>query len=257
MADPVAEAIAFVAGATGYVGRHVVADLRALGVPVWAHVRPDSRALPTWQARFGAVGATVDTTPWTAEAMQATLTAVRPTLVFALLGTTQARARASAAQGARESYESVDYGLTHLLLEATRAAAPAARFVYLSAVGVRPGVRNPYLAARARLEGELQAGPTRHVIARPAYISGDDREESRPVERVMARTLDGAMALLGGLGLGALAGRYRTLTGGQVARGLVGLALAPGPDRLEVDATALRLAATGAMRIAPEARTPP
>ena len=53
-----------VAGATGLTGREVVAQLRQRGVPTVAHVRPDSPRLDEWRARFEALGATVDTTPW-------------------------------------------------------------------------------------------------------------------------------------------------------------------------------------------------
>jgi len=87
---------AFVAGATGYVGREVVAALRAAGVETWAHVRPDSPRLREWRERFGALGAQVDVTAWDAVAMRDRLTTLSPTVVFALLGTTQARASAAA-----------------------------------------------------------------------------------------------------------------------------------------------------------------
>ncbi|MCU0633457.1 MAG: NAD(P)H-binding protein [Gemmatimonadaceae bacterium] len=243
MPDPQSTVRAFVAGATGYVGRHVVPALRARGVEVHAHVRPDSAQLERWRAAFAAQGAITDTTPWTPDAMRATMARVAPVLVFALLGTTRARVRASATRGVSESYEAVDYGLTHLLLEAARVQGPPPRFVYLSAVGVRPGVRNPYLAARAKLEGELGASGCPHLIAQPAYITGADREESRPVERGVAAVLDGVMSLLAAMGMHALAGRYRTLSGPELAKGLVELALAPGPAALTVDARALRLAA--------------
>ena len=99
---------AFVAGATGYTGREVVRVLRESGVSTVAHVRPDSPRLAEWRARFGALGAEVDTTPWDAPAMATTLARVQPAIVFALLGTTRRRARAAAERGAAESYASVD-----------------------------------------------------------------------------------------------------------------------------------------------------
>ena len=219
---------AFVAGATGYVGREVVAALRVAGVETWAHVRPDSARLAEWQARFGALGAAVDTTPWTAEAMSARLPALAPTHVFALLGTTQARARAAAARGERADYEAVDYGLTMLLLRAAQAVVPAPRFVYLSAAGVREGTRNPYLAVRARVERELAASGMHYIVAQPAFITGEDREEDRPVERWGARLGDAALAVVARLGAPSLAARWGSITGGSLARGLVRVALDPG-----------------------------
>ena len=232
---------AFIAGATGYVGREVVAALRARGVPTWAHVRPDSSRLPEWRTRFEALGATVDSTAWTDAAMTERLRTLAPTHVFALLGTTRARAAAAARAGAPTAdYEAVDYGLTALLLRAASAVSPPPRFVYLSSAGVREGTRNPYLAARARLERELRAAPVHYIVARPAFISGDDREESRPAERWGARVGDVLLGVVSALGGQAVAARWRSITGASLARGLVALALDPAAVNLEVYADRLR-----------------
>ncbi len=117
-----APTVAFIAGATGYTGREVVRALRARGIRAVAHVRPDSAQLDTWRARFEAMGAEVDATPWDDAAMQATLAALRPSLVFALLGTTRARAKEAEKRhedAASQSYEAVDYGLSAILLRAS------------------------------------------------------------------------------------------------------------------------------------------
>lgn len=100
---------AFVAGATGYTRRAVVRVLAERGVPVAAHVRPDSPRLTEWHARFAALGAEVDDTPWDADALAATLARRQPTHVFALLGTTRARAKR---EGTTSPYEAVDYALS-------------------------------------------------------------------------------------------------------------------------------------------------
>lgn len=232
---------AFVAGATGYVGREVVIALRAAGVDTWAHVRPDSGRLPQWRARFEALGAHVETTPWEPAALQERLSAIAPTMVFALLGTTKARARAAARAGAPPAdYEAVDYGLTALLLRAATAVEPAPRVIYLSSAGVRDGTRNPYLAARARLERELRVASVHYIIARPAYITGDDREESRPTERLVARAIDAMLALVGRLGARSMEQRWGSITGASLARGLVRLALDSTSTNLEVYSDRLR-----------------
>jgi uncharacterized protein YbjT (DUF2867 family) len=191
-------------------------------------VRPDSARLAEWQVRFGALGAAIDTTPWTAEAMIPRLAALAPTHVFALLGTTRARAQAAAARGERADYEAIDYGLTMLLLRAARAVVPAPRFVYLSSAGVREGTRNPYLAVRARVERELVASGMHYIVAQPAFITGEDREEDRPAERWGARLGDAALAVVARLGAPSLAARWGSITGGSLARGLVRVALDPG-----------------------------
>ncbi|MCA9711563.1 MAG: tetratricopeptide repeat protein, partial [Myxococcales bacterium] len=150
-----AEAIAFVAGATGYTGRAVVETLVARGVDTVAHVRPDSSRRAEWTQRWEALGARVDATAWEVSALRQTFVRIRPTLIFALLGTTRARARQEG-RGATEAYEAIDYGLTMMLHEAAVACDHAPRLVYLSAAGVRPDTRNRYMAARARVERALR-----------------------------------------------------------------------------------------------------
>lgn len=230
------EAPFFVAGATGYVGRAVVA---AAGRRAVAHVRPDSRALARWRAEFGALGALVDATPWDEDAMAATLARVRPAAVFALLGTTRKRGATTG-----DTYESVDYGLTALLYRAAaRAAAgggPPPRFVYLSALGADAGSRNAYLAVRGRFEAELRAGPLPWTVVRPSFITGPDRGESRPAERAGAAATDVLAGVVGALGARRFADRYRSITGAALARELIRLADDPGAAGRVLEADALR-----------------
>ncbi len=203
---------AFVAGATGYTGQAVVAELAAQGRPGIAHVRPDSSRLDQFRGRFDQV----DTTAWTLEAMTATLGRLQPDALFALLGTTKARGDGD--------YESVDYGLSAMLVDACLAASVRPRFVYLSAAGVGPRTASAYMRVRWRLETKLRESGLPFVIARPSFITGPDREESRPMERLGAGLGDGALALVGALGARKTAARYRSMTGAQLARGLVRLA---------------------------------
>ncbi len=230
----------FVAGATGYVGRATVgAAAGTPGVRAVAHVRPDSSALETWRSRFALLGAEVDATPWDEDAMAASLARVRPAAVFVLLGTTRRRAAASG-----DTYESVDYGLVALLFRAAvRAAADTGaspRFVYLSALGADAGSRSAYVAVRGRFEAELRAGPLPWTVVRPSFITGPDREESRPVERVGAAVVDALavpVALLGGR---RVADRYRSITGAALGAALVRLAGDPGAAGRVFEGDALR-----------------
>lgn len=233
--------LAFVAGATGYVGRYVVAELRRNDVRTVAHVRPDSTRLDEWTRRFTAMGATVDSTPWEPGAMADRLSQLNVSLVFALLGTTRARARQAHKSGAAAAdYEAVDYGLSSLLLKAAADLPARPRFVYLSLAGVRDDTGNAYLAARARVERELRGSGLHYVIARPAFITGADREEDRPVERWSARALDFALGLLAVAGATSLQARWASITGAQLARGLVQLALDPAVEDRIVHSDALR-----------------
>lgn len=212
--------LAFVVGATGYTGRAVVEALRAAGRETVAHVRPQSPRLAEWAQRFEALGARVDTTPWEAEAFGETLLRLEPTLVFSLLGTTRKRS-AKEGRAATAGYEEIDYGLTKIALDASCAVEPPPRFVYLSSVGAHPDTRNPYLAARAKVETALRASGLPCVIARPSFITGPDRDDGRLLERVGAGVGDVALGLVGALGGRRLRARYASTTNAQLARGLI------------------------------------
>lgn len=219
---------ALVAGATGYTGREVVRLLaEAARSRVVAHVRPDSSRLEHWRAQFGAGGAEVDTTEWSDEAMAETFQRLKPRIVFALLGTTSKRAAAARSQGANDSYETVDYGLTALLMRAALQSNAFPRFVYLSSMGVGPRARGAYLQIRHRLETELSESGLPFVIARPSFITGPGRDEPRPMERFGASVSNGLLSVAGVLGMKRAAARYRSTTSHELAAALVRLAFDP------------------------------
>lgn len=227
----------FVAGATGFTGREVVRAWVGRGARAVAHVRPDSARLGEWRERFASLGAEVSAAPWAREPLQDALAALRPTHVFALLGTTRARARR---EGTASPYQAVDYGLTRLLLDAVLAAGLRPKFVYLSSAGVGPSGRGEYLRVRWRFEEELRASGLPYVIARPSFITGPDRDEFRAGERVAAAVTDaalGAAALFGG---GRLRDRYRSTTSQVLAASLVRLALDPASAAVTAESEALR-----------------
>lgn len=204
-------------------------------------MRPGSPALDGWRERFRGLGAEVDETAWEADAIAATLRRLRPTIVFALLGTTRARAER---EGLAAPYEAIDYGLTAQLLGGAMTAGSAPRFIYLSAMGADEDARSPYLAVRGRLAGELRESGLPYLIALPAFVTGADREERRPMERVAAVVSDGLLAVVARLGGARLRAQFASLTGEQLALGLVTLALSEPHGRAEVNAAALRRAAS-------------
>jgi uncharacterized protein YbjT (DUF2867 family) len=234
----------FIAGATGYTGREVVREFHARGVTAVAHVRPDSRQLPEWQKRFGGI-AEVDTTPWELHALRETFMRVQPTHIFALLGTTRRRARAARAEGANDSYQTVDYGLSAMLLQALQLSGRSAKFIYLSSMGVSANSRNPYIAVRWRMESELKESGVPYVIARPALITGADREEFRVTERALGIASDAVLDLAGVIGLRGVRDRFHSLTGQQLARGMIAAATDPRQTNVILDAGALRKLAAG------------
>ena len=231
---------AFVAGATGYTGREVVRELRAHGVAAVAHVRPENPRLAEWEARFQAHYAIMDTTPWELHAMRETLLRWQPTHVFALLGTTRARLRAAQRAGHADSYQTIDYGLSALLLQALMLTGFHAKFIYLSSIGVSEHAKPEYLAVRWRMESELRASGAQFVIARPAFITGDNRDDFRLAERALAKMSDGFFGAAAALGVRALRDRYGSMTGAQLAHALVRAALDQRYTNVVLEAAQLR-----------------
>ena len=232
--------IAFVAGATGYTGREVVRVLVERGVRALAHVRPDSPRLDEWRERFGALGVELDTTPWTREAMAARLAELAPTHVFSLLGTTLKRARQAASEGRIEDYEVVDYGLSKLLIDAVVDTGLRPRFVYLSAAGVSPLARGSYMQIRWRVEETLRDSGLPYTIARPSFITGPDREEARPGERIGAAVANGFLNVATVFGGRRLAERYRSTSSTVLAQALVARALDPAAENTVLESELLR-----------------
>jgi nucleoside-diphosphate-sugar epimerase len=216
-----------VVGATGYVGRHVTAVARRAGHDVLAHVRPGSPTGDRAAAGFAASNVLVVRTPWSAEAWYRYLESDPPDRVFLLLGTTATRSRAAASAGAPDaSQEAVDLGLTQMVLTALRSAAPEAGVIYLSAVGAS-ATANIYLRVRASIESALLSGPNPFAVVRPSFVTGPDRPESRPAERIGAIVGDAALAIVRLLGGRRLAARYSSISGTALAEILVTLAERP------------------------------
>lgn len=219
--------LVFVGGATGYTGREVVKQLCARGIPTVAHVRPDSSRVGEFSAIFEPMGAQVDVTPWQPEAIRETFLRLKPSCVFALLGTTRARGRKARSGAVADTYEAVDLGLTLQLLDAAQVVQPAPRFVYLSSLGAeRPG-GNAYLQVRAKVEQRLTLGTVPYTIVRPSFITGDDREEARPLEKWSAALLTGTLNGLAKVGFPYPRDQFGALTGAQLAEGMVNAALDP------------------------------
>jgi len=209
---------AFVLGATGFVGREVVRQLAVRGTRVFAHVRPDSRSQGTWRAKFGELGAEVDTTAWDTAALAARWRELAPAQIYILIGTTRARGKAEGVDG--DIYEKIDFGLTKLAVDAAREAKGDARIVYLSGIGANARSNNAYVRARGKAEDYVRACGMPWVIAQPAIITGD-RDESRVGEHVGAIVGDGVLAVAWLFGGGKLRAKYRSTTPDVLASALI------------------------------------
>lgn len=214
----------FIAGATGFVGKALVAEARRQGAQVWAHVRPDSKQLQHWRDHFGAIGAEVSVAAWEAEALAAELRRIGPSLVFCCIGTTAKRMGRDGK--AANSYETVDFGLTQMLADACRQVGGVERLVYLSSLGAGPNAAGAYLQWRYRAEQAVQGSGVPWTIARPSIITGE-RDESRPAEHYASVAVDGLLKTIGFLGATTTRDRYRSNDDATLARALWRIACDP------------------------------
>ena len=127
-----------------------------------------------------------------------------------------------------------------MVIRAAVASASRPRFVYLSSLGVREHKNTPYLVARWRAESLLRASGLPYTIARPSFITGPGRDESRPMERMSAAAVNVVAGLARVVGAGRLAGRIRSLTGPEVAAGLVRHAFDAASENATLGAEELR-----------------
>ncbi|MEM9694320.1 MAG: NAD(P)H-binding protein [Myxococcota bacterium] len=147
----------FVAGASGYIGRHVARELARRGHEVVAFVRPRaSHQAPTWAEQLEGCdvrqGEVTDASSLAREGFgQQPFSAVVSCL--------------ASRSGAPDDAERVDYRANHLLLEQAMQSG-ASHFLYVSAICVQKP-RLAFQRAKLRFEAELRNAPLAHTIIRP------------------------------------------------------------------------------------------
>ncbi len=226
----------FVAGATGYTGSAFVPLAQEHGHQVIAHVRPGSSSLKDARKGFEASGAMIDVTPWEDAEIASAIDRHQPDVVCCFIGTTRERMKQLEAQGkdgAAASYEAVDFGLTDMLVKACGQAdlERAPLFVYISAMGVSKSGLNAYMKARWKAEQSIQSSGLPHLIVRPGFISGEDRQEDRPMERIGATLNDALFKTLGVLGAKRLERTYRSMDADELSTAILELAVELAPQR--------------------------
>lgn len=195
---------ALVAGYTGLVGRHLLAQLLAGGR--YAHIKTvGRRAPPGDDARVEALVRELGDLAGLRERLAADD-------VFCCLGTTLRAA------GSREAFERVDFDMVVDLARIAHAAG-ARRFFLVSSVGANADSRVFYNRIKGRAEAAVRAigYETLHIV-RPSLLLGK-RGDSRPGEDFAQKLLPA----LGPLLFGPLAA-YRAVPAEEVARALVELA---------------------------------
>jgi uncharacterized protein YbjT (DUF2867 family) len=197
---------AWVAGATGLVGRLLVGELAArpeVGSVTALVRRVEGRALAKLEERVVAF-----------ERLDLELAGRTATHVFCCLGTTMAKA------GSEAAFRQVDYEYP-LALGRAALAAGARKFLVVTALGADPSSRIFYNRVKGELERDLAAlGLPELDVFRPSLILGE-RAERRVAERIGM----GLAKPLGGLFVGPLK-RYRPIEGVDVARAMLKVALA-------------------------------
>lgn len=234
--------IAFVTGATGYTGREVVKELVEKEIKTYAHIRPNSPHLKKWSDYFKELGAFVDTTPWNEQKLEETLEKIKPTHLFCLIGTTLKKMKEEKRKSPSQqiSYESIDYGLTVLLLHAAKKITPSPLFVYLSASSVNQKSVTPYSRVRWKTEQAVINSDLAYLIARPSFIIGLDRDDKRTIEYFGAKLSDGLLSVAGFLGAKRIKNRYRSTTNKILAPSLVKWSLDPAIKNRIIESEELR-----------------
>ncbi|MVN87428.1 NAD-dependent epimerase/dehydratase family protein [Deinococcus sp. HMF7620] len=141
-----------VTGASGFVGRAVVAELRARGHTVWAGSRRG-------EAVAGAHGLKLDVTD--PGSVQRAVGQADPEAVVHLVGII--------AETKDQTFEGVHVGGTRHVLAATPRHA---RYVHMSALGARGDSGSGYSSSKARAEGLVRASGLRWTIFQPSLIFG-------------------------------------------------------------------------------------
>lgn len=176
---------AVVVGATGLVGKALLAELTRQGVATTALARRAGPEPVTWRV--------TDLATLRADDLPAGATAA-----FCALGTT------IKAAGSQDAFRAVDHGLVLMFARAC-AAAGIGTFVVVSAAGANPSSRVFYSRVKGDMERDLRGlGFASLTILRPGLLLGE-RGERRPWERLAIQVTRALRPLLPGAARGVRA----------------------------------------------------
>ncbi|OGQ07371.1 MAG: hypothetical protein A3G32_05220 [Deltaproteobacteria bacterium RIFCSPLOWO2_12_FULL_40_28] len=215
--------IIFVAGASSFTGQYLVKELTHRGFETISHIRPDSPKKNYWIEFFKSLKSKTDLTPWDGDLMTKTMQTLSPSHVFCLIGTTQKRIRVSQKKHFPESYESVDVGLTKLLIRSCNDANKKPVFIYLSSLGAKANATGSYLKARNQAEQSIQKSDLPYLIVRAPIIYGKERGERRYLEEALAQTLRGFFWIGKKVGLEKWTTHFEPIRGKILAQALANL----------------------------------
>jgi NADH dehydrogenase len=149
-----------VTGGSGFVGGHIVHELRGRDLPVRCLVRDLGRG-----AKLAASGC---------ELVEGDVTDPQ-SLARAVDGTDTVIHLVAIRQGRREEFQRIMVGGTRDLLAAAKAAG-VQRFVHMSALGTSEETKDlvPYYGAKWEDEQQVQGSGIPYVIFRPSFVFGPD-----------------------------------------------------------------------------------
>jgi NADH dehydrogenase len=152
--------VILVTGGNGFVGGHVVHELRGRDLPVRCLVR---------DLRGGSKLAA-----WGCELVEGDLTD-QASLRAAVAGVDTVIHLVAIRQGRREQFQRIMVDGTRDLLAAAKAAG-VQRFVYMSALGTSESTKDlvPYYGAKWENEQQVQGSGIPYVIFRPSFVFGPD-----------------------------------------------------------------------------------
>jgi len=201
--------VALVAGATGLVGREILA--RLLADKTWSAVHCVGRRQPGITHPKLQVHLSVDFATFEAPAVDD---------VFIALGTTIKVA------GSQSAFHAVDFDAVLAVARSARAAG-ARRLGIVSAMGASANSSVFYNRVKGEMEEAAgQLGYDTLVLARPSLLSGDRSSLGQP-QRAAEKFAATAMRLLRPL----TPANYRAIAAADVAAALVGAVLAGAPGR--------------------------
>jgi uncharacterized protein YbjT (DUF2867 family) len=197
-----------VAGATGLIGKQVVAELAGVeGVETHILVRRAPEKAP-----LGVKVHALNPAEWASA-----IAAAKPDVAISCLGTTMRTA------GSKEAFRAVDFDLVVAVAKAARTAG-ARQMIAVSSVGASSKGSNFYLKTKGEAEDAMAALDFERLdLLRPGLLTGGERPEARPGESIgilLSPLTD--LLMIGGLS------RYRSIPSAKVAQAAVTLALGGG-----------------------------
>ena len=195
----------WIAGASGFSGRAITDFLsRHPSYQPLPHIRPSSSRLARLSAEWETLGVPPYVCAW--DQIEAQLHEHQPNVIVSCIGTTKRQAR----QGGG-SYHEVDYALNAQLIRAAEQMSPKPHFIYISSMGAQWGAWSAYLRARMNVEQMLSDSALGCSIIRPAFLSGESRDERRQLESLGTQLCMSLARGLSRIGLRRLAYHIRPL----------------------------------------------